>query len=326
MEERSKAAIVIVVILSGILVPLLLLLGIVSATTSAFSNALMEHREDELFLRFEQEGGIQWLYDEVEARLVPMGQKLQVPEGMEPLKDIITYEDVSSVSHGVYSAFLSGNLYVFDLSVQKERIKKNVDAYFDRYIEEQNLTELMDSEFVDEELVRESYLKDAYAQLEEQVIQLETELNARLEELYHTAQFTRIADKEELHDIETTYLELLRSVLQKAKLAEIGVMAVLVVVLLVCYLFRPSGFFLVGSTSAFLGIAAFAVSKGLRSLLFSGIVPMDAMPHESFFAATEQIVSWLSDGYLNFSIYSAAAGIALLVFGGFLLLFQRKRA
>ena len=46
---------------------------------------------------------------------------------------------------------MSAYLYVFDLSVQKIRIKENVDAYFDRYIEEQSLTELMDNEFIDME-------------------------------------------------------------------------------------------------------------------------------------------------------------------------------
>lgn len=325
VKERSSVAIAIAVILSCILVPLLLLLGIASATTSAFSNVVMEHREDELFARFEKEGGIRWIYNEIEARLIPMAQELEVPEGMEPLKDIVTYEDVSSISHGIYSAFLSGKQYVFDLSVQKERVRGNVDAYFDRYIDEQNLTELMDDGTVDIELVKESYLKDAYTQLEEQVTWLEEELNAKLTEVYHTPQFIRLAGTEELHGA-ATYLELLRGTLKKAELAEIGVMAVLVVLLLVCHLFRPSGFFVVGGTAIFLGAAAFVVSKGLHAVLFSGAVPAVSMPDQSFFATAEQIVLWLSDGYLHFGSYSAIAGVIFLVAGVFLLLFQRKRA
>lgn len=314
------------VVLSGIFVPLLLLIGLACATTSAFSNVLMEHREDELFARFERAGGIRWIYDEIGMRLLSMDQELQVPEGMEPLKDIITYEDVSSVSHGIYSAFLSGNLYVFDLSVQKGRIKENVDAYFDRYIEERSLTELLDNEFIDIELVRESYLRDAYSQLEQQVARLETELNAVLEEFYDTAWITRKVSTEELHNIEDSHLDLLRDGLKKAEFAEIGAMAVFVFLLLVCYLFRPSGFFVAGGTAAVLGAAAFAVSKGILLLPFSELLPASSIPHESFYAVAEQVAAWLSDGYLSFGIYSTAAGILMLLFGGILLLFQRKRA
>lgn len=317
---------IIAVILSGIFVPLLLLIGLVGATTSAFSNVLMEHREDELFVCFESAGGVRWIYDEIGGRLLSMGQELQVPEGMEPLKDIVTYEDVSSVSHGIYSAFLSGNLYVFDLSVQKIRIKENVDAYFDRYIEEQSLTELMDSEFIDIELVRESYLRDAYAQLEQQVVQLEEELNTVLEEFYHTAWIKRAAGTEELYDMEGFHLDLLRNGLKRAEFAEIGVMAVFVFLILICYLFRPSGFFVVGGTAAVLGAAAFAVSKGLLLLPFSEFIPAASIPHKSFYEVAEQIAVWLSDGYLKFGIYSIMAGILLLLFGGILLLFQRNRA
>ena len=40
------------------LLRLLLLIGLVGATTSAFSNVLMEHREDELFIHFEKAGGV----------------------------------------------------------------------------------------------------------------------------------------------------------------------------------------------------------------------------------------------------------------------------
>lgn len=306
--------------------PLLLLIGLVGATTSAFSNVLMEHREDELFVRFEKAGGVRWIYDEIGVKLLSMGQELQVPEGMEPLKNIVTYEDVSSVSHGIYSAFLSGNLYVFDLSVQKGRIKENVDAYFDRYIEEQRLAELMDSEFIDIELVRESYLRDAYAQLEQQVVRLERELNAILEEFYHTAWITRAAATEELNNMEDSHLSLLRSGLKRAEFAEIGMMGVFAVLLLVCYLFRPSGFFVVGGTAAVLGAAAFAVSKGILLLPFSELLPKGSIPHESLYAVAEQIAVWLSDGYFSFSIYSAAAGVLMLLFGGILLLFQRNRA
>lgn len=325
VKERSNAAIVIAVLLSCILVPLLLLLGIAGATTSAFSNVVMEHREDELFARFEREGGIRWICNEIEARIIPMAQELEVPEGMEPLKNIVTYEDVSSISHGIYSAFLSGKQYVFDLSVQKERIRGNVDAYFDRYIEEQNLTELIDSETVDMELVKESYLKDAYTQLEEQVTQLEEELNAKLTEVYHTPQFIRLTGTEELQGADT-YLELFRGTLKKAEFAEIGIMAVLAILLLLCHLFRPSGFFVAGGTAILLGVAAFVVSKGLHAILFSGVVPAASMPDQSFFATAEQIVLWLSDGYLHFGSYSAIVGVIFLVVGVFLLLFQRKRA
>ncbi len=305
--------------------PLLLLIGLVGATTSAFSNVLMEHREDELFIHFEKAGGVRWIYDEIGESLLFMGQELQVPEGMEPLKDIVTYEDVSSVSHGIYNAFLSGNLYVFDLSVQKIRIKENVDAYFDRYIEEQSLTELMDNEFIDMELVRESYLRDAYAQLEQQVVKIEAALNAAMEGFYRTAWITKATGTEELHNMEDSHLALLRNSLKKAEFAEIGVMAVFGFLLLVCYLFHPSGFFVVGGTAVVLGAAAFAVSKGILLLPFSELLPAALIPHKSLYAVAEQIASWLSDGYLSFSICSAAAGVLMLLFGGILLLFQRNR-
>lgn len=325
-KERGKSAIIIAVIASGILVPLLLLIGIYGTVTFAVSNVFKESREEELFARFEQEGGIQWIYDEVETRLGNMKQELQMPEGMEPFKDIVTYEDVSSVSHGIYSAFLSGSLYVFDLSVQKERIRENVDAYFDKYIEEQNLGELMDSESIDIGLVRESYLKDTYVQLEERVLQLEAELNDMLKEIYGIAQIDGQEELRETYDLHGIRLSMLVNNIRNRVFSVIRTIVIFVFLLFVCHQFHPSGFFVAGGTVFVSGIMAFVMSRAIFQISVPEVVPAAFLFHESVYAIVGQIVSWISDGCLRFGIYSAVAGMLILLFGGILLLLQRKRA
>ena len=321
MKKRSTAAIVIAVILSIVFVPFLLAFGFSGATTLAVSNVVAEEREDELFSAFEQAGGIRFIYDKVDNMLRSMERSISMPEDAELFQNVILYEDVSSIAHGVYSAFLNGEVYKFDLSVQKERLKANVEEYFDHYMKEQNFDVPVDTEGIKEE-----YLKEPYAQIDQEIAKVETQLNDALDSVYELQRLPEFSAVKRRYGEGTLRLSWIREGLGTATVTIIGIAAAAALFLLAAHLFRPSDFFVTGSSVLLLGGCSMLASRLLAGLSVSKLLSSMEVPHESIYAAANQVVCWAADGYQSFSIYSAVTGAALLLIGVVLLLVFRKNA
>lgn len=321
MKKANSVEIVIAVIMSILLIPFLLLLVFGGGTTLALSNVFQENREEELFAEFEREGGIHFLYDEVERRLEESEQELGLPEGEKLLEEVISYEDVSSVSYGIYSALLSGEIYHINLSVQKERIKKNVEAYYDRHIEEQELPEGVDREFI-----KKNYLDEANARIDIKIAQLEKDLNRSLSSVYNMDEIEHFKTRYGIagYGEEKLSVAWIHEMFQTAYKTILAVLAVLVLLLLVSHLFRPSGFLTAGIMGMVSGALLFLFAAVLKHISLVAVFPEYEMPDAGVYAVCEKLVFWLADGYHRFGVYSALAGAVLLAIGIILLLFRRK--
>lgn len=320
MRKVNLIAIIAAILMSVILIPLLLLFEFSGGTALALSNVFKESREDELFAEFEKEGGIRFVYREVEQMLLNSKENLGIPEDASLLEGVITYEDVSSISYGVYSALLADETYYFDLTVQKERIKKNAEEYYDKRIEEEELPDGVDKEYI-----KSTYLEEICLKIDTEIERMEQELNESLASIYNTQEMQEIERFKEHYGIKKLNVAWFSEAVHTILKAEIIAIVMIVLLLLVSYLFRPTGFIVAGATMTVSGILMLVFSAFLKVLPLPEVIFADEVLDAGIYAVCEKVVTWVMEGYLQFGTLSMGAGAVLLVLGTVLLVFRRRR-
>lgn len=334
MEENRKrvsAGLVILAVVASIfLIPIMLIEAFAGGAIQGSARLFQTKGKQELFSAFEQNGGVDWLTEEIQVQLQEEEEKVKrellekfsyqigsqvgqplYSELMEKVKkEVNSYsfvegsfpkEEVSEMLYGILDSVLAGKTYQFEFTVQAERVKANVERFYETSEVFRDL-QVEQKEQVAEEI--EQFYHSA-----------EAELNARMEEVSQSGM--------ELENGTTLYFTefgLAANMLKTASAVLLGALAVAILLLLCGFLFRASGFFTAGAASALIGIlmvlGAQAAQRGITMDTLRGLTELPASVDTEAVAATLLAAfRVLYDGFRVWGIGMTAVGGALIVLG-----------
>lgn len=208
-------------------------------------------------------------------------------------EDILPKQQAETILSDVYHAIVQGKEYQVDLSHQKELIKTKLNEYFDTSLTEEikatvesSLEEEIKKEYGEEfdklpEKEREELLATAKEEatkiaLEEarevldtevipmvdrEVAELETEVSKAFNSIYEMPEYKELKALETRYGYSLTDRATLCKDISLAGYVLLGVTGFILLLLLVCHWFRPSGFFTAGAFTLIVGGGFFAVAK-----------------------------------------------------------------
>lgn len=334
MEENRKKVsvglVILAVVTSILLIPIMLLEAFAGGAIQGSARLFQTKGKQEMFSAFEESGGIDWLTEEIQVQLqeeektvkrallekfsYQIGSQVGQPlysELMEKVKKEVTAysfvagsfpkEEVSEMLYGILDSVLAGKLYRFEFTVQAERVKKNVEQFYETSEVFRNL-QVEQKEQVAEEI--EQFYHSA-----------ESELNDRMEEVYQSGM-----DLENGTTLYFTEFGLAASMLKTASAVLLGALAVAILLLLCGFLFRAAGFFTAGAASALIGIlmviAAQVAQRGVTMEALHNVTELPASVDTEAVAATLLAAfRVLYEGFRIWGIGMTAVGGVLIVLG-----------
>lgn len=332
-ENRKKVSVgqVILAVLASIfLIPIMLMEAFAGGAIQGSARLFQTKGKQELFSAFEESGGVDWLTEEIQVQLQEEEKKVKIEllekfsyqigsqvrqplysELMEKVKKEVTEysfvagsfpkEEVSEMLYGILDSVLAGEIYRFEFTVQAERVKTNVERFYETSEVFRNL------QVEQKEQVAEG--------IEQFYHSAESELNARMEEAYQSG-----VDLENGTTLYFAEVGLAASMLKTAGAVLLGALVVAILLLLCSFLFRASGFFTAGAASALIGIlmviAAQAAQQGVTAEALRNVTELPASVDTEAVAATLLAAfRVLYEGIRVWGISMTAVGGVLIVLG-----------
>ena len=122
------------------------------------------------------------------------------------------------------------------------------------------------------------------------------------------------------------------NVIRLAGYVALGITAMLIALLLLCHLFRPSGFFTAGAfslvTGGFMLLGARSVQKFLKSVFYSELsleLAADEIP-EFFLTMVESILGWCLTGFEKVGKIGLMTAVVLILVGILLYVIKQNQA
>ena len=338
-KKPSGVAILVAVIFSIFLFPFVLLGGIGSGTVFSMASAFQQEREEDLYRCFVERGGIDWAYD-----LAISGIKEGLGEdtaefGVEATK-LLPKNQLETIVYDIYHAFIKGEEYQFDFSYQENVVKEAGLKYFDETIENKIRTEygaLYD--LLDENqkkfaitAAREIYIAEMDAVIEEEITSLEQELSTEFNNIYEMEELKELKALEEETGFSLTDRTKLCYYLNLGGYLLLGLTGVFLLVLLLCHLFRPSGFFTAGAFTLVLGGLLMGLAKVAGNVLLRLInteLSAELTPEEFpdfVMPMLGDVMGWFMQGFEKVGKISLMAAVILILVGILLLVIQKNKA
>lgn len=334
-KQTSVVAIVIAVIMSILLFPLILGTGVASGAIFSVSSALKPEREQELYDAFEENGGIDWIY---EIFLEETGETVEMSEDLSVnMRELFPKEDVSALVKEIYQAFIKGEQYSVKLPKQEQFMKQELMQYFDENAEtwlREELGEaydLADAATKEEALkaARETYEQEINTVIEKEMDELEAELTGMLQNIYETEEYKELKDIEAEYGYSLTDRTELCAVLNLAGYIVLGICCFFLLLLLICHLFRPSGFITAGIfaliTGGVMKIGGTALPGFVNGVLRAETAESENLP-EFITQLVDEVLSWCMSGFNKIGMLGLSAGVVLVLVGILLLVIRGNRA
>lgn len=171
------------------------------------------------------------------------------------------------------------------------------------------------------------------ATLETEIASLENELSESINSIYDMPEWQELKDLEAETGFSLTDRTELCYYLNLGGYLLLGLTGVFLVVLLLCHLFRPSGFFTAGVFSLITGGIMMAAAKVLPGVL-NGLINSELLAEE--LAAEElpsfimpmaaEVIGWCMTGFEKVGKIGLMAAILLILVGILLLIIRNNRA
>lgn len=340
MKKPSAAAVIVAVIFSILLFPMILAGGIGSGTVFSVVSVFQPDREEDIYQSFVDNGGIDWVYDQL---LLGMeeGMGEEAAEMGLTAEEFFPKAQVETIVYDVYHAIMKGAEYQLDLSYQKDLMRTRLMEYFNENIEDELRAEYGEeydllSDDKKAEVIAEAekvYAEEIETLIEDEFGVLETELSANINSIY---------DMEELQELKELEAETGFSLTDRTELCYylnlggymvLGITAFLIVLLLLCHLFRPSGFITAGVFALIDGGLMTAMAKVLPGILNSfisnemiaGELAAEEIPS---FAMTmvADIIGWCMTGFEKVGKIGLMTAVVLILVGILLLVMKKNKA
>ena len=332
-KKPSAVAIVIAVIMSIILFIPIVGSGLVSGTVFSVGSLLQPGREEEIYQSFEANGGVDFIYDIL---ITEMGEKMEFAEGISiKTEELLPQKDVADIVDGMYHAFLKGESYPVKLDNQKQFLKDKAMLYFDENAENKAREELgAVYDLADESMkaeamktARKEFEAEADAVIEEEISALEEELSTILDDIYASEEYKELKLMEGEYGYNLTDRQNLCEDIELAGNVFLGIGVALIVILLLCHLFRPAGFVTAGIFSLLTGgimkVGAMLVPPALRTLLEAETLEGEAIP-EFMIVMVEDVTIWCMDGFNKVGMMALGFGVVLFLIGILLFIIRRN--
>ena len=437
MKKRSAFGILISIIMTILLVPVIWGAGFGGTAMLTVSSVIQEERKEEILDTFLENKGSEWVYSFVEPMMDEVATEFsaEIPGAEAVFDGVLTEQDVEQILSEVYTSVMEGNIYRFDLTFIADRLKVNVEKFFDEqaltYVEENletiyetldenvkaeikaeakrqvlaevekefdaQIDELIEKEVnqyikenypnapeylvtekkaeylaehkeeiiaearaevmaeaektfdaeadvyiqenirelyaqIDEETkqeliaqVKEEYMAELYAVVDESVTSVETEVNAGIQDIYKSEEYLEFEQIQEEYGINVYDFQMLNNLLKTAGYLCFGLGVVVILVLLLCYLFRPAGFMVSGIFVLIFGGAVKLLSGYVLPVANEMITTRVELPHESVHALIRTALAWVTEGMESSATIGIIAGVALILFGILLSILRRNK-
>jgi len=216
-------------------------------------------------------------------------------------KEILPKQQAETILSDVYHAIVQGTEYQVDLSHQKELIKTKLNEYFDttlteeiRATVEESLEEEIRSEYGEEydklpekereellakakeeatnialEEARKAFDTEVIPMVDRELAELETEVSKAFNSIYDMPEYKELKALETQYGYSLTDRATLCKDISLAGNIMLGVTAGILLLLLVCHWFRPSGFFTAGAFTLIIGGGLFTVGKVIPGVVMN---------------------------------------------------------
>ena len=334
-KKPGAVAIIIAVIMSIVLFLPIVISGLVSGTIFSVQSVLQPGREDDIYRSFENNGGIDFIYD---IFLEETGEEMEFAEGISVnMKEFVPKKDVATIVEGMYYAFLKGETYPVKLDSQKVYLKEKAMEYFEQNVDDlakEELGELYElaSESQKQEamdIARREYEAEVDSIIEEEVTFIEAELSGILSEVYETTEYQEMMDSLNEFGYSLTDRAVMCSDIGLAGNVFLVIGIILIALLLLCHWFRPAGFITAGVfsllTGGILKGGAMVIPSAMSTLLQAETLEGEPVP-EFMIALVEDIMNWCMDGFHKVGTMALGLGAVLFLVGILLFVIKRNRA
>lgn len=341
MEKKpSVVAIAVAVVFSIILFPLILVTGIGAGGMFSAASLLQPERTDDIYQSFVDNGGVDSIYE-----LLLEGMEEGAGEDMKELdfsfEEFFPKEQIETMVHDFYYAFVQGKSYTIDLSHQKEMLWDFVMDTFDENIEatlREEYGEAFDEmvESKKQELIleaKEIYMEDMTELLEKEFASIEDEITFEITSIYEMAEYEEIKELEEKIGYSLSDRTELCRVINFAGYIMLGITGFLLLLLLICHLFRPSGFFTAGAFALVDGGILLLLSKGVKNVLLNLLnaeIAEQELATEEFPEFITNMISdvfgWVLEGFEKVGMIGIITAVILILVGVLLLVIRKNKA
>lgn len=284
-------------------------------------------------------------------------------------RELLPRNQIETIVYDVFHAVVKGETYQLDLSYQKNLMESKLNEYFETAVvteieatveetveaeikKEQGeayalLTESEKQELFDtaKEEAMETAMKEArelfdtevLATLETELASLEDELSEAVNSIYDTPEWQELKNLEAQYGYSLTDRTELCKDIRMAGYMLLGLTGVLLVVLLLCHWFRPSGFFTAGAFTLITGGLMLAFAKAAKNVMLgligselSAQISADTIPAEEFpdfiLLMIEDILGWCLTGFEKVGKIGLMTTVILILVGILLIVIRRNQA
>ena len=335
-KKTSTVAIVVAVIFSILLFPLILLGGLSSGLVFSAESLLSPGREEELYQTFVDHKGIDFIHE-----LMIAEAGAEVAEfGIDP-EEFFPREQIESVVYDVYHGFLRGESIQIQLTHQRELTKEYAMEEFEAGIEEAlreeygEMYDMLDESQKEQaiEEARKAYVEETDRMIDEEYSALEQELSEGINSIYELPEVQDLMATEEETGFSLTDRTELCTAIRLGGYLLLGFTVFLLVMLLLCHLFRPSGFFTAGAFTLVIGGGMVALAKvipgAMNGFVGSELSSMETVPGEELpdfvMPMVAQLVEWCMEGIEKVGTYGLMTAVLSLLVGILLLILRKNK-
>ena len=172
---------------------------------------------------------------------------------------------------------------------------------------------------------KQKHVDEAAASIDEAVLSAQTEINATIASIYTSEDYAQLEQTQAEYGINIYDFDGLNAIFKSAGYVCFGAAAVVILILLLCYLFRPAGFFVAGIFTLILGVGVKAVAGKALPVASELIHASVELPHESLNAIVNAALVWVTEGLNESAMIGIFAGAALMLLGILITIIRRNK-
>ena len=172
---------------------------------------------------------------------------------------------------------------------------------------------------------KQKHVDEAAASIDEAVLLAQTEINATIASIYTSEDYAQLEQTQAEYGINIYDFDGLNAIFKSAGYVCFGAAAVVILILLLCYLFRPAGFFVAGIFTLILGVGVKAVAGKALPVASELIHASVELPHESLNAIVNAALVWVTEGLNESAMIGIFAGAALMLLGILITIIRRNK-
>lgn len=172
---------------------------------------------------------------------------------------------------------------------------------------------------------KQQYVDEYSSMVDEAVLSAQEEINATIASIYSSEEYAELEQTQEEYGINVYDFDGLNEIFRGAGYVCFGAAAVVILLLLLCYLFRPAGFFVAGIVTLILGVGVKAISGRVLPVVNEMVHSAVDLPHDSLGEMINTVLGWMAEGLSESAMIGIFAGAALMLLGILTLIIRRNK-